>query len=359
MNYFGQERRGEDPMEELIKQEQQIDRYIKQGQKKLAIKSLYDLIITSAKAKKFALAESLRERLIQIDNMAVSEIVHSAEIIEAAKAETIDIQQRMLWKQLYDSLSLEESNAFFLSLKQATVPPDCTIIRQAMLNDKLFFIKKGRLNLIYSQGDEDIFVKQINKGETVAQDTFFSISLCTYSVITVNSVQLVYLDHATLRKLEKQFPGFENKLHEFCLHSEEKVVDILKKRDIERRRFKRFKVAGTISTQPLDKKGLAMESMFHGHLEDICQGGVSYLIKCSQKASARSLLGRPVQVNLSLLKDGCHKKVKIKGLIVAVKFRCFNDYMAHIKFFEHLPEARIRELSFSSKTAERLINSYL
>lgn len=346
-------------MEKLIQQEQLIDRYIEQGQKKLAIKLLYDLIVTSAKAKKFALAESLRERLIQIDNMAVSEIVHSAEIIEAEKAETIDMQQRMLWKQLYDSLTLEESNAFSLAAKQATLPPDCTIIRQGMLNDKLFFIKKGRLNLIYTQGDEDTYVKQINKGETVAQDTFFSISLCTYSVITVNSVQLIYLDRSTLRKLETRFPGFENKLHHFCLQSEGKVEDVLKKRDIERRRFKRFKVAGTISTQPLDKKGMAMATLFHGHLEDICEGGVSYLIKCSQKASARSLLGRPVQINLSFLREGSHKKVKTKGMIVAVKFRCFNDYIAHIKFFKHLPEARIRELSVSSKTAERLINSYL
>jgi len=330
-------------MEDLIKQEQQIDQYIDQGQKELAVKLLYSLIINYAKAKEFAVAESLRERLLQIDNMAVTEIVNSAEIIEAEKSETIDEQQRGLWKQLYDSLTLEESNAFYFAAKKINIAADRTIIKQEMLNDKLFFIHEGRLKLMHQQGEKEIYLKQINKGETVGQDTFFSISICTTSAITISNVQLSYLDLCALQKLEKQFPGFENKLQEFCLQSGDKIEALLKKKKVERRRYARFDVSGKIITQLLDKKNKPMAEPFRGHLKDISVGGTCYFIKCPQKSSARLLLGRPAQFTISFPKDGGHMMVKTKGVIVGVSSRFFNEYAVHVRFSRLFPENQIRE----------------
>lgn len=335
-------------MEGLIKQERQIDQYIEQGQKESAVKLLYDLIIDYAKAKDFAVAESLRERLIQIDSMALNEIVNSAEIIEAEKSVTIDEQQRGLWKQLYDSLTPEESNAFYLAGKQITLAPNRTIIKQEMLNDKLFFINEGRLKLLYQQDEKEIYINQINKGEIVGQDTFFSISICTTSVITLSRVQLSYLDLSALQRLEKQFPGFENKLQDFCPKSGDKTVDILKKKKVERRRYERFKVSGEIATQLLDEENKPMAEPFRGHLKDISVGGVCYYIKCSKKSSARLLLGRPAQFKMSFPKDGGHMSVKTKGMIVGVNYRFFNDYSVHVRFSKLFPEAQIRQLGVSS-----------
>ena len=334
-------------MEELIRQEQQIGQYIDQGQKELAVKFLYGLIIDYAKAKKFAVAESMRERLLQIDNMALSEIVNSAEIIEAEKSETINEQQRGLWKQLYDSLTPEESNAFYFAAKQITLAADRTIIKQEMLNDKLFFINEGRLKLIHQQGEKEIYLKQINRGETVGQDTFFSISICTTSVITLSSVQLNYLDLSALQKLEKQFPGFENKLHDFCLKSEDKIEDLLKKKKVERRRHARFDVSGEITTQLLDRQNKPISIPFRGQLKDISVGGACYYIKCPQKSSARLLLGRSAQFKISFPKDGGHLVVKTKGVIVGVNSRFFNDYTVHVRFSRLLPENQIREWTTS------------
>jgi len=332
-------------MEHLIKQEQRIDQHIEQGQKELAVELLYDLIITYAKAKDFSKAESLRERLIQVDSMALSEIVNSAEIIEEEKFETIDAQQRGLWKQLYDALTPEEGNAFYFAAKQLTLKPDQTIIKQGLLNDKLFFINKGSLRRIYRQGDEEYYVCQINMGETVGHDTYFSITLCTTSVITINGVQLSYLDRPAIQKVGKQFPGFENKLREFCFRSGEKIADILRKKEIERRRFERFKASGKIITQLVDKNGEPVGEPFQGHLEDICQGGVSYLIKCSQDSSARLLLGRPALVKMTFPQESDQPVVKSKGLIVAVKFQLFNDYKVHLRFPKLFTEDQISQWS--------------
>ena len=336
-------------MEELIKQEQQVDQYLEQGQKELAVKLLYDLTIDYAKAKDFAVAENLRERLIQIDSMALSEIVNSAEIIEAEKSVTINKQQRGVWKQLYDSLTPEESNAFFMAVKQKTLAPDRTIIKQEMLNDKLFFINEGRLKLLYQQDEHEIYIKQINKGEIVGQDTFFSISICTTAVITMSRVELSYLDRSALQKLEKQFPGFENKLHDFCLKSGDTTEDIYKKKKVERRRYPRFKISGEIATQLLDEKNKPVAKPFRGHLKDISVGGVCYFIKCSQKSSARLLLGRSAQFKISFPKDGGHKLVKTEGLIVGVNYCLFNDYIVHVRFSRLFSENQIREWTTSSQ----------
>ena len=338
-----------DSIEKLIKQEKQVDQYIENGRKELALKLLYDLIITYAKAKDFTKAESLRERLIHIDSMALSKIVNSAEIIEQEKSEIIDARQRGLWKQLYSLLTTEEGNAFYFAVKKLSLGPDKAIIKQGKLNDKLFFIDKGTLKLICQQGEEEHFIKQINMGETVGGDTFFSISVCTTSVITKNCVQLSYLDRFTLQKLGEKFYGLENKLQDFSFKSGEKIEDLLKKKGIERRRFKRYKATGTIDTQFIDKNGTLVGRPIQGLLEDVCEGGVSCFIKCSNKSSARLLLGRPVQIKMSFLKDGSHMTVTTNGLIVGAKCRFFNDYTMNVRFSNLFPEAQIREwIVFSS-----------
>lgn len=328
-------------MDILARQEQQVDRYIEHGQNERAVKLLYELILSHAKSKDFAKAENLREKLIRVDSMALREIVNSAEVIESEKAETIDVHQRGLWKKLYDTLTAEERNAFYLAAKQKNIAPDRMIIKQGTLNDKLFFINRGRLKLIYRQGEKENYVKQINAGEIAGQDSFFSISLCTTSVITISNVQLCYLDRSSIQKLEGEFPGFETKLHDFCFKSGENIIDILKKKEIERRCFKRFEVAGKIATQLLDKSGKPVVKAFQGHLKDISEGGVSYFIKCSQKSSARFLLGRPADIKMSFSKNGDESIATARGRIVGVKYRLFNDYTVHLKFTDLFPEAQI------------------
>lgn len=103
-----------DSIEKLIEKEKQVDRYIQNGRKDLAVTLLYDLIISYAQIKNFSRAEDLREKLMRVDSMALSEIVNSAEIIEEKKSEIIDARQCELWNPLFRLLTTEESNAVCL-----------------------------------------------------------------------------------------------------------------------------------------------------------------------------------------------------------------------------------------------------
>jgi excinuclease UvrABC nuclease subunit len=77
-------------MEDSVSQEKLLEKYIKENKKELAVKLLFDLIAKHAQANHFSKADALREKLFEVDSMALNEIVKSAEIIETAKIAAMD-----------------------------------------------------------------------------------------------------------------------------------------------------------------------------------------------------------------------------------------------------------------------------
>ena len=75
-------------MDELSHQEELIDQYVKENNKEAAVKLLFDLIVSYAKKKNFEKAETLREKLFEVDSMALNEIIKSGDIIEEEKTES-------------------------------------------------------------------------------------------------------------------------------------------------------------------------------------------------------------------------------------------------------------------------------
>ena len=74
-------------MDTNLRLEQLVDQHIAENKIEAAVSTLYRLIVTYAKEKNFTKAELLREKLYEIDSMALNEIISSAEIIEQEKSE--------------------------------------------------------------------------------------------------------------------------------------------------------------------------------------------------------------------------------------------------------------------------------
>ena len=68
------------------------------------VQKLYTDIQVAAKEKNFQHAEALRERLMQVDSMALPEIIGSAEIIEQEKAAGMDSEHLAVWDSLYSTV---------------------------------------------------------------------------------------------------------------------------------------------------------------------------------------------------------------------------------------------------------------
>ena len=136
-------------MEDVSSQEKLVETYLNDNKKQQAVELLFDLIARYAQVHDFAKAESLRERLFEVDSMALDEIVKSAEIIENAKMSAMDDAHMDTWSHLYNNLTKEESIALYYGMQSAVYEPDQIIFRQGELNQNLY-CRPGKV--VLSQG---------------------------------------------------------------------------------------------------------------------------------------------------------------------------------------------------------------
>jgi CRP-like cAMP-binding protein len=322
---------------DLSQQEKLVDQYVKQDNKEGAVKLLFDLIVTYAKKKDFAKAEVLREKLYEIDSMALNEIVRSGEIIEEEKSESIDQDHLVIWSKLYDTLSGEEANALYYAMKEAAYDVDETIFEQGERNSNLYFINQGQLKLVYSEGGGEVLLKTLSTGHIAGEDTFFFESVCTTSMITLSRVKLNFLEKDALSKWGDEFPGLESRLNDYC-RKLKRVRDLLKAKNLDRRSQKRVNVSGKGMIQLLGASGKPLGRAFKGELSDISVGGLSYTIRISKKETARLLLGRKMNIKFVLPVQGSKQRIDKNGTAIGVRSYPFDDYSIHIKFDKLLDE---------------------
>ena len=136
-------------MEDAVSQEKLLEKYIKEAKKAPAVKLLTDLIARHAQMNDFSKADALREKLFEVDSLAVAEIVKSAEIIETAKIAAIDQNHRCAWSPLYDQLTKEEAICLYFSMQEANYETEQIIYRQGEINSNLYFINSGETKIFY------------------------------------------------------------------------------------------------------------------------------------------------------------------------------------------------------------------
>jgi CRP-like cAMP-binding protein len=318
-------------------QENRIDEYVKADDSEAAVKLLFDLIVENAKAKNFTKAEALREKLFQIDDMALPEIVRSGEIIEEEKTGAMDQNHREIWSKLYSTLTMEEANALYYNMKEESFDANVTLFEEGKPNDRLFFINLGDLKMVYSAGEKEMLLKNISAGDVAGEDTFFGISYCTTSLITMSRVQLHMLEKNVLEKLIKNFPVLRSKIKYYCLNLEQ-VSDLLKKKNLDRRTQKRLRIKGPVIFQVLNKSGERLGIPFKGTLSDISTWGLSFYIKTPKKETVQLLLGRRLNLKFSFSPREPNRNTDLDGTVVGVCDHFFNDYSVHIKFDQFIDE---------------------
>lgn len=93
--------------EKYIKKDRFLGTQIAEENNESDVSDLFRSIVTHAKAKDFVKAESLREKLIDLDPMALNEIITSAEIIEQEKKEEMSQDHLSLWPVLSGQVDQE------------------------------------------------------------------------------------------------------------------------------------------------------------------------------------------------------------------------------------------------------------
>ena len=320
-----------------------VDLHIAKGDTNAAVKLLFKMIVQSAEEKNFIKAEQLRERLLDVDPMALDEIISSAEIIEEGKSQALDPIHMQIWSKLYDLLDTEEKNELFFSMQDTVLGVNETVFSQGQLNTNLYFINQGQLKMIYQDKAGDVLLYTLGPGQLAGQENFFANTVCTTSLITLSNVNIKYLTKDTLLKWKKELPALEQKLNDFCAGFPN-ATKLLQSKKMDRRSLKRVKISGKGLINLLNRAGEPIGKSFKGALSDISVGGLSFEIRISKEDTARLLLGRRISISLKLAKGISSPMVDHKGIIVGVYPFPFEDYSIHVKFDKKLDPSVINAI---------------
>lgn len=313
-------------------QEQVVRSLLARGDKEAAGKQLLELIERAARLRKFVQAEKLREWLIEIDTAALGPIVLAAEIIDREKIAAIDKGHLEIWSALYDVLSTDEFSAVYHALKHKTYENEEIIVNQGALQGSLFFINSGKVKLYYDDQGSDVLIDTMEKGQIFGEGAFFEASVWTISVAAVGRSEISVLKLDALEQWAEDFPGLGAKLQAFCKKFE-RIEDFIERTANDRRQYKRYRIAGRTTITLLDDRGRSIGTGFATELFDISKGGLSCLLRISQKENARLLLGRKMRLQLPKGVKGT-TDITFVGDILAVKntYAVENDYSLHMRF---------------------------
>ncbi len=331
------------PKANLAQELKRIDHFLKQNHIDSAVNLLSDLIVTYAKQKDFAAAEFLKEKLLEVDPMALTEIIKSTEIIEQAKSESRVQNHLDIWRNLYASLSTGESNALLHAMKDGEYDADQTLAKQGEIDPKLFFVNQGQLKIVYRQRDKEILIKNLRPGDITGADAFFSDTVWTTSVVTLSQARLYVLEKENLTKWDAEFPALKSKLEKFCLGFE-KIQDLLLQKGMDRRSQKRVRISGKALFQLLDPSENPIGKAFKGDLSDISAGGLSFVIHTPKKTIGRTLLGRSLNVKFAISTGESQHKIDKNVTVIGVHYRILNDYSIHMKFDAMLGQKIVEEI---------------
>jgi CRP-like cAMP-binding protein len=327
---------------DLSKQEEQIEEQIQKGDTAAAVKGLYELIVIYAKDKDFEKAEALRDRLYDTDSMALTDIINANEIIEQEKAGAISVDHRRTWSKLYDRLSNEDAGLLFHAMHEQTFDGGQTVYHQGDLNNRLYFVNQGQLKIVHQSEDKEILIKSLTEGDTFGEDSFFSINVCTTSVVTMTAVSLSCLERNVVEGWQTKHPVLESQLREYCL-SGDPIEAVLKRKGLDRRVYERLTISTEVSAQVISTDtNQPLSRPFTGILTDISCGGSCLFIHTRNRNTVKTLLGRRLSVGLQVPTKKGPKKVKLVGIVQGAQWHPIDKYSIHLEFTDPLQDAQIK-----------------
>jgi CRP-like cAMP-binding protein len=334
--------------ESTLPGERQINELLAQKKTDEVLTFITQLIDKCSQKKQFRAAYKLRDWLIEINPMALTEIIHTAELIEEAKQAAIDTIHLETWKKLTDILSIEEFSSLYHAMTLKTYPRGKTIVQQGTNARTLLFINSGQLQTQVLNRDTLVPLNVKEAGEIVGAETFFEASVWT---ITAKSLgcEMFLLSRAKLESLKKHHPSLEAKLSDFC-SSFQSTSTQLQKNKKNRRLFRRRDLSGRMTFAVLNKSGREISNEAKGNLLDISVGGVAFSIHSSQKKNAVTLFGRQLRVSIN---TGVASHILIrKGTVQAVRDMDLigNEYSLHLEFSKQLTNSELQQILGSHRS---------
>ncbi len=332
-------------MSDLKNHEELVERYVREGNNEEAINTLLFLITKYAQQRDFDAAEGLRERIISIDPMALSEAIQAQEIIDSTRMKPTDSGHMEVWADLYERLTVDEANSLYNDMEEVIFRPGQMIFEQGRKNSNLYFIDSGVAKYLYKEGKREMFIKKITAGSVAGMETFFDACHCTSSLVAIDQVKVRFLPSTALKNWEGSLPALEPKMRDFC-DREEKVHELLNKNAQDRRKQRRVTLPGRILIKVVNKEGKPVGKTLRGDMGDVSAGGISFYVQASSREQAQMLLGHDLYLRFNMPPN--MKEVERIAMVLAVRHHTAtyeekDHYSLHLKFDKNLAEKSIIE----------------
>lgn len=295
----------------------------------------------AAANKDFTVAELLRDRLLEVNPMAMMEVIALGEMIEEEKSSSITSHHLSMWQELYDDMTTEEFNALYYALKIENFDSGDVIVQSGETDTSLYFLNSGFVSLNCLAGGSDIFLKKMQPSDILGSEQFFSPSVWTVTLKALSEVQLHVLSYAQWLEVIDEYPRLEGCLLKYCSNYAT-IPQLLKMAGDDRREFPRYAVNLITKNTLLDPYGKKGRD-FKGESIDVSESGLAFTIRISNKKNAKLLLGR--QIITAFVVDGM-EVIKVTGVVVGVKmYDALNhDYSVHVKLSKKIDKIAFNQV---------------
>ncbi len=324
--------------------EADVDGLAAAGDSQAAIERLLGMIQTAAATGRFAEAERLREKLYDIDALALGPIIQAGEIIEAEKSRAVDPDHVKIFAPLYGQLTEAQRSALYHAMTPQHFASGETLVHQGRINDRLYFINRGSVKIVHRRGSGEMLLDRPGAGSFAGGESFFKATVATAAVLALEPVAATCLTRSGLAGLLSEHPGLKSRLQDYVVRRDT-TAEQLRRRAIDRRRHPRHPIQGRIKVQILDRQGCAVGRPFLGTLSECSIGGTSFSIGSSRPETARILLGRHLQLDFAIARPASPRKVSARGTVIAVDDLMASEYCLHVRFDQHLDSAVAEDLA--------------
>ena len=322
----------------LVKIEEKLRKLAGKGDMKGVGQLVQEHALAAAQNKNFFLAEKLRDRLLELNPMALNEVVVLGRLIEEEKVSSHSTHHLGVWRDLYAEMTTKAFNVLYSVLRQEEYQKGDTIVCAGETDDVLYFLNDGYISLNCLCGGNVNYLKRLGPGSILGGEQFFSASVWTVTLTALSPVHLQVLDHAKFLKVAEEFLEIEEELRQYCQRYAG-VPDLLRMSGDDRREYPRYRVSLFTQNLLFDPYGNKGKRSFRGELLDISRNGLAFVIKISSRNNAKLLLGR--QIMTTLQQNTGEVLCECSGVVVGVRYHDLvaKDSTVHVKLSQKFEDA--------------------
>lgn len=287
-------------------------------------------------------AKDCYNKIMEVNPLALSEIIRVADFIERSVYDNISTDHRAAWKELYNDLPRETAVAFCMGLEEVLLKPGEVLFHQRDLNDRLFLIDSGSIGLYAETKFDKIQLATLRPGEFVGIEGFWFNTYCSNTAQAESPTVLRALKLSDHQKWPSSFNALSTKMNFMAEKQQERISEVIKKTAIQRRRYERYAPNNRVY---VEMKFPDFNKKFRAELLNVSFGGVAALGRIDPDIFRR-ILGAVTELNFVTKKqnfESVFNKTFVAEVVGAVP-KYNHNYSIHLQFKDLLESGELNTL---------------